>query len=69
MTNKDRKNKVIQRHSEQKTEGQKGQKKRMTKKNPSPSSTPQPTVTDRREVKREGVNSKISFRLVYKLTN
>lgn len=40
MTNKDRKNKVIQRHSEQKTEGQKGQKKRMTKKNPSPSSTP-----------------------------
>lgn len=40
MTNKDRKNKVIQRHSKQKTEGQKGQKKRMTKKSPSPQPLP-----------------------------
>lgn len=30
---------------------------------------PQLTVPDRREAKREGVNSKISFSLVDKLTN
>jgi hypothetical protein len=50
---------------EQKTEGQ---KKRMAEK-PFSKPLPQPTVTDRREVKGEGVNSKMSFRLVDKLTN
>lgn len=70
MTNKDRKNKVIQR------QGNKGTEDRMTKKTKNNDiekllcqALPQLTVTDRREAKREGVNSKISFRLVDKLTN